>query len=205
VIAVPEPTREINEVWYCNHHKAAALEIAEGLYLNAAAHHAAIGRRRGYPALPAGFSETLPNREGLTDYALGAKARQSSGADEAARALLGTLQNPYAFSTEYQDNPWWEVDLGAVRSLSFIVVHNACKGDWMACRATPMTAAISFDGTLWLPLFTTPNSYIFGRGGKCLTWTMPESARARYLRLTVERRSILHLRQVQVLGPARPV
>jgi hypothetical protein len=210
ILHVAEPIEDIDARWYCNQYQDAALEIAQGWYAGAAAHYAGIGRQRGYKPMPAGFSYTAQVPAGLVDHALGGAARQSSmssssiGAtalEDAARAVQGIVQNPYAFHTGWENGPWWDVDLGAVRSITHVVIHNRTEDDGIIGRATPLSASISFDGDIWLPLFVTPDALIFGLQGRKLVWQSPEVVKTRFLRLSVARITCFHLRQVQVFGP----
>jgi hypothetical protein len=162
---------------------------------------------------PEAFTSTPPALEASwIDHALRKPASQSSlsdwsvGADmldDAGRAVLGEPQPPYAFHTNFEDRPWWQVDLGGTRLLKHVVVVNRYDNIAFASRATPLIGEVSDDGSIWREIFRTPNGLFFGTGTRQMTWTSLEILKARHLRLSVARRSCLHLAQVQVFGPAQ--
>jgi hypothetical protein len=163
--------------------------------------------------LPQGFSQLLSSVDSsLVDLSLHKRATQSSlseyslGAtveEDASRAVSGEAPSPYAFHTSYQANPWWSVDLEDMCLVQQIVVFNRSETDYLAERAIPLLASASLDGREWSPVFKTPDGLIPGRDGKPLIWTAAEPVNARFVRLSVEKSSWLHLRQVRVLGVSK--
>jgi hypothetical protein len=93
------------------------------------------------------------------------------------------------FHTTLQDNPWVEIDLGAIKKIHLIEARNrpACCQE----RAVPLIAEVSTDGVHW--------TQVARRDSVFLTWTatFPRVA-ARYVKLRVPRNSILHLEGVSV-------
>jgi hypothetical protein len=155
---------------------------------------------------------TACRRDSLVDLSLHKRATQSSlseyslGAtveEDASRAVSGEAPSPYAFHTSYQANPWWSVDLEDMCLVQQIVVFNRSETDYLAERAIPLLASASLDGREWSPVFKTPDGLIPGRDGKPLIWTAAEPVNARFVRLSVEKSSWLHLRQVRVLGVSK--
>jgi hypothetical protein len=162
---------------------------------------------------PEGFSDCFPAMPaGWRDHAYCRTALQSShsqwsvGADaaaDAARALMGKPVSPCAFHTEHEQGPWWQVDFEGVRPFFHVIVANRDDNPGLLARAVPLRGSISTDGTNWQEIFTTPEGLVFGQYGHQLVWSSEVVLEARFLRLTVPRRTYLHLRQVQVYGPAR--
>ena len=93
------------------------------------------------------------------------------------------------FHTNEEPEPFIVYDLGQVRSLRRVDVTNRRDND-LAMRAVPLALQASLDGLTWHQL--ARRDYWFD------VWRAEfPSARARYLKLAVARRSILHLERVQ--------
>ncbi|HRZ58774.1 MAG TPA: discoidin domain-containing protein, partial [Candidatus Paceibacterota bacterium] len=77
---------------------------------------------------------------------------------DAAGACDGAVDEETAFHTERQEQPWWQVDLGSIASLSRIVIHNArdCPE-----RARNLRLLLSDDGNAWQEVYRH-NGQIFG-------------------------------------------
>jgi len=93
------------------------------------------------------------------------------------------------FHTETESSPWIEFDLGAPRKVSRIEVIN--RGDCCADRAVPLIAQVSGDRTNWTQV--ARHDAPFG------SWKTSFPAKvARYVRLIVPRRTVLHLQGVAI-------
>lgn len=88
------------------------------------------------------------------------------------------------FCTTDENNPWVEYDLGDRKAFSHLVVKN--RSDCCPDRAVPMVLEVSDDRTNWREVARRDDTFS--------TWRAEFPAtRARYARLRVLRRSILHL------------
>ncbi|HMF42489.1 MAG TPA: discoidin domain-containing protein [Polyangia bacterium] len=97
--------------------------------------------------------------------------------------------NGLAYYTETEDNPWVEIDLGAPRRVRRIDVLNRDNG--AADQATPLVAELSTDRAAWTEVARSDRN--FG------SWKASFPARtARFVRLRVPRRSVLHLQSIAV-------
>lgn len=88
------------------------------------------------------------------------------------------------FCTTDENNPWVEYDLGDRKTFTHVVVKN--RSDCCPDRAVPMVLEVSDDRTSWHEVARRDDTFS--------TWRAEFPAtRARYARLRVLRRSILHL------------
>jgi len=96
----------------------------------------------------------------------------------------------YFFHTQEETNPWVELDLGA--KLRFSAVRVVNRKDCCTERATPLVVETSDDQQKW--------KVVARREGVFGTW-LAEFApvEARWVRVRIEKRSILHLARVRVL------
>jgi hypothetical protein len=93
------------------------------------------------------------------------------------------------FHTKEDDAPWVEFDLGSVQRVSRVEVKN--RSDYGPERAVPLAIEVSTDGVKYWPVAS--RATVFD------TWNAAFSPRsARYVRLTVQRKSFFHLERVSV-------
>jgi F5/8 type C domain len=151
-----------------------------------------------------------PDSRALRNLALHCSTRQSSVSKwsnsdtpeaDSAGAVNGRLDQKYAFHTLEEDVPWWEVDLGQNCLFEAVVIHNRVDHTSIAQRAFPLSILLSLDQTDWTLAHTiSADESTISHGNRPLIWHPPEPAIARYVRLQIARRSILHLVQVEVFG-----
>lgn len=99
-------------------------------------------------------------------------------------------ESRYFFSTNEEDAPWFEVDLGRVEQVSAVRVHN--REDCCSDRAVPLVVELSRDRKTWNEVARRTTDF---RSWKASFATTP----ARWVRLRVPRRTYLHLTSVRVL------
>ncbi len=110
--------------------------------------------------------------------------------------MSGILPGDFAFHTEKELSPWWQVDLGAEYPLEVIVVENrlgACKE-----RVSSLTVEASADNLTWTLLHS--GLTVFGSkhtDDPFMLW-ISGAATARYVRLSLREEGILHLSQVEI-------
>jgi hypothetical protein len=137
----------------------------------------------------------------------GRRARQSSvylhGAaawkqEDASAAVGGRINGEAKFHTEYEDFPWWEVDLGRVAGVREIHVYNVWNQTAPRCRRLQIN--VSLDGVTWMMLVRkTDESVVGGLRGNRFEWAGAPVA-ARLVRVTLLARDYFHLDQVEVFG-----
>jgi hypothetical protein len=93
------------------------------------------------------------------------------------------------FHTDFEVNPWVSIDLGTVKRVSSVEVHN--RADCCAERALPLAVELSVDGRTFAEAARRDASF--------LTWKAHFAPRsARYVRLRSLHKTALHLEQVIV-------
>lgn len=104
-------------------------------------------------------------------------------------ALVDGVRSEIGCYTESEDNPWAQIDLGAVKTVNRIVVTN--RLDRNQKKALPLVIEVSADGKKF-------NLYA-RRDEPFSVWeSNPDPVAARYVKLSVAKRSELHLNEVEV-------
>ncbi|HEX6274615.1 MAG TPA: discoidin domain-containing protein [Polyangiaceae bacterium] len=106
-------------------------------------------------------------------------------------ATCGGHATSILFHTNFEENPWFELDLGAVHEVTRVVVHN--RSDYCPDCAVPLVVETSLDRQHYR---TVARKFaVFDE------WEQRfPAARARYVRVRVTRPSVLHLEAVRVFG-----
>ena len=117
------------------------------------------------------------------------KTSSSVGDCHPERRSCGGQATTVFFMTTEQDQPWYLVDLGAPTKIHEVDVTN--RLDASQAAAVPLVVETSLDGVRFEPRATRDRA--FGR----LRLRFP-AVEARYVRLRVDRRSVLHLEAVKV-------
>ena len=114
----------------------------------------------------------------------------------------GVKNGQWGFHTALQDQPWWQVDLGAPAAVDRIVLWNRC--DATAPRIARVELAVSADARTWKIVFTNNGAVFLGfPDGKPLDVRVGPLT-TRYVRVQLPGRDYLHLDEVEVFGPAAP-
>lgn len=125
------------------------------------------------------------------DYALGRPWVASSKMYECRPQAnsCGDAATSIFFHTAEQDRPWLEIDLGEPVSISHVIVTN--RRDCCHDRAVPLMVEVAVEKDRFTEVARREIPFD--------VWDARFSPRtARYLRLTVTRRSFLHLEKVEV-------
>ena len=151
--------------------------------------------------------QTLFEKSAWPNISRGRPARQSSvyqhGAgrwkpDHASAAASGRIDGTAKFHTEYEDFPWWEVDLQRLSRVREIHVYNVWEPAGPRCRN--LDISVSFDGMTWMKLVQkTDDAVVGGLRGERFVWR-GEAVAARFVRVTLLARDYFHLDQVEVFG-----
>ena len=130
------------------------------------------------------------------NLARGKTATQSSTGygGTADRGVDGVKDGGYGFHTDNEKNPWWQVDLGAVKSLGEIRIFN--RRDCCSERARTIQVLLSDDGVNWKRVFSNPGT-VFGTDGTPLPVSV-KGLSARYVRLQLTEAEYFHLDEVEV-------
>jgi hypothetical protein len=133
-----------------------------------------------------------------TNLALNRPAKQSSIYDPSnpRDPLFGVDGNKgTGFHTALEDYPWWEVDLGALYSLTEIRLYN--RQDCCRERARTLKVLLSNDDRTWRMYYSHDGS-VFGDDGRPLI--LPVNSQSRYVRIQLNERNYLHLAEVEIYG-----
>jgi len=134
-------------------------------------------------------------------------SKQITTATDAAGAVDGEINGLYAFHTNQEPNPWWQVDLEEVTPISRIVVYNRLDYAPGLHNADTMRILISDDGKNWKMIHDCAGKH-FGGFAKNdpLEVTFDTAVSARFVRLQIpsETPIFLHLDEVEVYGCDNP-
>lgn len=139
----------------------------------------------------------------LINVALNKPATQSSISrwskpDEAGTAVNGIKSGEQSFHTDFEANPWWQVDLEKSYAISALSIFNrGKKGSLIADRAKSLTVLLSNDQTGWEKIYSGGLSF----GGVLDNTPLIVNAQgktARYVRLQLEEKNYLHLDEVEI-------
>jgi hypothetical protein len=133
-------------------------------------------------------------REKQRDIAANRPWRASSTTSYGCKPPAQTCEESqdYFFHTADEARPWVELDLGSVRKIAGVRVEN--RKDCCAERAVPLVLEVSNDQNHFREIARKDDTFH--------SWKVDfPPIEARYVRLAVNRRTILHLAQVRVLRP----
>jgi hypothetical protein len=196
----------VDERYYSHRYIEAGWEIAEGWYQTPAHHFAEIGYLRGYSPSPPLYKPKNQN------IALGKKAKQSSLSrwslgstieSDAGGAIDGARNKECGFHTDFSDEPWWQVDLGDQFLIECISVFNRRGNAAVRARALPMRIDVSLDEIDFVRICTITDhkEFLSETSGHTPVQIVPdEPIKARYIRISVGRRSCLNLSQIEIYG-----
>nr|WP_242012068.1 glycosyltransferase 61 family protein [Acetobacter oeni] len=131
---------------------------------------------------------------------------------EAERGVNGIVDAKNWFQTKLEDQPWWQVDLGAQFTLYSIRIFNRTGTTDVMARVAALGIALSTDGITWRKIMGPADHGIFGGAdGDPLIWQAadfrdPETGRqgdeitASLVKVFLESKDLLSLGQVQVYG-----
>ncbi len=117
---------------------------------------------------------------------------------DAAGAVDGQKTGKWGFHTNYQKDPWWQVDLEEVVRLGKILLWNRC--DACSERNSRILVSVSQDGKKWTKIYQHNDTVFYGQtDGKPLA-VPGQGLQARYLRVHLEGENYLHLDEVEVFA-----
>lgn len=136
------------------------------------------------------------------NLALNRPAKQSSTCrwskvNDAQGAVDGVKNGSYGFHTDIEKNPWWQIDLGEVISLTEVRIFNRLE---LPERARTLQVLLSNDGTNWKKFFTNDGTVF---GGSSISDSKPlkvslKGQSARFIRLQLNETNCLHLDEVEI-------
>ena len=114
-------------------------------------------------------------------------------------ATGGMIDGVRKFHTDFENNPWWQVDLGGFATIREIHIYNT--NDHTAARFRNFSLSVSIDGASWVEVTRKEDDEVVGGvEGAPFIWAGPGTAWARFVRVTLLGRDYLHLDQLEVFG-----
>lgn len=126
-----------------------------------------------------------------------ANTQKITVSEDAAGGVDGVKSGKWGFHTEVENNPWWQVDLGASTRLNRLVVYN--RGDSFPERSSRLEVLCSDDGREFRRVYQHDGTVFHGAGGTPLTVQL-EGEQTRFVRLTVPGRTYFHLDEVEIFS-----
>ncbi len=127
---------------------------------------------------------------------------------DAAGAVDGVKNGKYAFHTDKEPNPWWQVDLGSPTEIARIVVYNRLDYQPGLHNADNLRILVSHNGKQWKEVYDNQGKHFGGvSGGRPLEVKFPESERkSQFVRLQIPSKNPIwfHLDEVEVYGRDAP-
>ena len=144
-------------------------------------------------------------KRNLVNVALGKRAEQSSVSrwsqpDDACGAVTGIKRGSYGFHTNFEDAPWWMLDLSKAEMIVAIRVFNRDDG-YAAAAIESLTIALSNDcDGPWQEVYS--GGRVFGgiRSGEPLFVSLDQPLKARYVKLQLRCHGALHVDEVEVFS-----
>lgn len=138
----------------------------------------------------------------ITNIALNKPARQSSnyeGYPYSRGGVDGVKNGEFGFHTNQENDPWWEVDLGAESLIKEIRVYNR-----MCCKTGnySLSILVSTDYKKWRVIYKNNGKEFGGIDGKYLKVAINNKS-ARWVRLQLEGDRHFFLDEVEVYGKAK--
>ena len=130
--------------------------------------------------------------------------------EDAPGALDGVRDGKWGFHTEYEDDPWWQVDLEKPTPVDHVVLYNRC--DECGARNSRILVLASDDGNTFRQLYQHEGTIFYGHSDNKPLSVKLDGVTARYLRLQLPGKSYFHLDEVEVyptgasenIGPGKP-
>lgn len=112
----------------------------------------------------------------------------------------GKKDGGWGFHTAEEQNPWWEVDLGASYSLNEVRIFN--RMDCCRERTRTLRVNLSNDDRNWQTAYVHNGSDFGGIDGNPLR--VPLNVQARFVRVQLNERNYLHLDEIEVYSSGSP-
>ena len=107
--------------------------------------------------------------------------------------LTTTAEGKFSFHTKEENKPWAVVDLGKSFDISEIEILN--RDDGNGYRTAPIAVYVSNDNVKWTRVWSSDNAK------KRWLVRLKSPTSARYVKLQLEKRGVLHLKGIKVFSP----
>lgn len=116
--------------------------------------------------------------------------------DDAAGGVDGIKNGQWGFHTEYEQKPWWQVDLRQPVEIGRILIYNRC--DNYAERNSSLQVQISEDAQNFQTVYRNAGKVFNGFTDKKPLEVILAKVKARYVRLALPGQSYFHLDEVEI-------
>ncbi len=116
--------------------------------------------------------------------------------EDAAGGVDGLKSGKWGFHTEYENDPWWQVDLGQRVKLGRLVIYNRC--DTLSERSSHLQILVSDDGRQFRKAYQHDGTVFHGAAGGTPLTVKLENAEARFVRLALPGKTYFHLDEVEI-------
>ena len=128
-------------------------------------------------------------------------SRRPDPAEDAAGAVDGRITGEAKFHTDFEDQPWWQVDLGDVFDISAVKIYNRMDDPHTVGRSSDFAIEIGVVDDRMVEIFRRFGQEPFGGiDGNPFEFRPRSPLPARFVKIKLLRREHLHLDQVEVFG-----
>lgn len=120
------------------------------------------------------------------------------GATLSHTGVINADGRPFIFHTELEDRPRVVIDLGSVRMIQRIEIHNRLDG--FQERAQSLAVGVSSSRYQFTNVFRHVTKPVFGVDGRPLVLGFAQLTPLRYLQLELEQKEYFHLSQIRIWG-----
>lgn len=165
------------------------------------------------------IAETSVARPNVGNLCIGKSATQSSISpysigrtreEDAKGAIDGNANGQVKFHTDFEDNPWWQVDLGDIFGISEVKIYNRIDVPGVMARTARIAVEIGLQPDNLVEIYRResddPFGGVDGNGWSVIPTAGPLTIKpsipipGRYVRVRLLTRNFLHLDQVEVYG-----
>ena len=114
-------------------------------------------------------------------------------------AIDGVINGKYGFSTQKEQNPWWQINLEGIAQITSIEIYN--RTDCCMELARKLVISVSDDGKNWKRVYVHDGS-VFGGSGKLkpLSLEFDVPVEGQFVRLSLDDFNFFHLDEVKIRG-----
>ena len=136
-------------------------------------------------------------RQDVVRHAATVNGEKVAPEQDAAGGVDGVKTGKWGFHTLYEEQPWWQVDLGKSMPIDRVLLYNRCDGNF-ARRNGRIILLLSENGKDFRPAYRHDGSVFLGKpDAKPLTVSLGGRP-ARFVRLQLPGKAYLHLDEVEV-------
>ncbi|MBI5397198.1 MAG: discoidin domain-containing protein [Verrucomicrobia bacterium] len=117
---------------------------------------------------------------------------------DAAGGVDGHKDGRWGFHTEYETNPWWQVDLQQPVAIGRLVLWNRC--DSCGARNSRIIVSVSDDGKSFRQVYQHDGRTFFGFTDKKPLAVELKEVTARFVKLSLNGKSYFHLDEVEIFA-----